>query len=109
MISCLPNISLGRSKFLTFLKHALKCDYLLENFNLLQTGDDAENNDVIAEDESDTIFGHDISKPVWSRDFDFSYGDKEKLTYYCEIVKTQLLEVKSAPKAAKKTPKRATK
>ena len=62
-----------------FEKHALKCDYLLENFNLLQTGDDAENNDVIAEDESDAIFGHDISKPVWSRDFEFSYGDKEKL------------------------------
>ena len=62
-----------------FEKHALKCDYLFENFNLLQTGDDAENNDVIAEDESDAIFGHDISKPVWSRDFEFSYGDKEKL------------------------------
>ena len=62
-----------------FEKHALKCDYLLENFNLLQTGDDAENNDVIAEDESDAIFGYDISKPVWSRDFEFSYGDKEKL------------------------------
>ena len=67
-----------------FEKHALKCDFLLEkNFkNLLQiTGDDnAENNDVIAEDESDAIFGHDISKPVWSRDFEFSFGDKEKLT-----------------------------
>ena len=68
-----------------FEKHALKCDYLLEKNlkNLLQiTGDDnAENNDVIAaEDESDAIFGHDISKPVWSRDFEFSFGDKEKLT-----------------------------
>ena len=71
-----------------FEKHALKCDYLLENLNLvlLQTGgDDAENGDVIVDDESDAIFGHDISKPVWSRNFEFSYGDKEKLT--CKLKK----------------------
>ena len=33
---------------------------------------DAKNNN--------SIFGHDISKHVWSTDFDISYGDKEIVT-----------------------------
>ena len=60
-----------------FEKHALKCEYLLENRHQLEYTMDAENDKII--DESDHIFGHEISKQVWSGNFDLPFEDREKL------------------------------
>ena len=53
-------------------KHALKCQFLLQNQHKLQ----AEENSI---SESDLIFGFEPRKLIWSRNFGFTNEEIQKI------------------------------
>ena len=65
-----------------FEKHALKCQFLLQNQHKLQT----EENSI---SESDLIFGFEPRKLIWSRNFGFTNEETQKINckYFCDSSK----------------------
>ena len=53
-----------------FEKHALKCQFLLQNEHRLQSEENSNN-------ESDLIFGNEPRKLIWTRNFGFTYEETQ--------------------------------